>query len=643
MRHSFLAHSFCHSLLFIFSVLKSAEAIPINENYSEFEKNVQEQAEYLGLAQKDVWKKLLVYSDGRQEESYILSDDFFLSAEGASNPDAELKATISAFFSPEKDNSNEHSQCLFRGRFVWLKSQLDILDQGLKEAGLDARCPAYDEWSKSEENSSISLIYATGYLGNPASFYGHILLKLDASVIGATPLEDQSINFGAIVPPNENMVAYTIKGLVGSYEAGFTHREYFYHTHNYGENDLRDMWEYSLNLSQGERELLTGHAWELLGKKYRYYFFNRNCAFHMAELLELISGVEVVPDFPLWAIPQNVIQNLGEMYREGEPLLKEVTYLPSRQSRFYQKYMKLNALERKAFNDFAVGIQRLGNDKLSEFDDQAKKRILQTIIDYSQYTSISNPESDSEASRLYQEALKLMFTLPEGNAFDSMFLMDPPHEGRRPSRLYTRTSQGSGNNDSNLYVGIRPAYYDVLDTDSGHPKHSQLVMGEVELKLVNDSARLNRLSLFKVENVNRLATGLPGDIPDYWGVSLEIENDTLGCERCLLPRFSASKGRVFSPSVDFTLVAYLGGVIQGTGINHENLFIETGGIFAWDYSEKITFSARAKMLGSLDERHHHRARWELSGRYEISEEIDVRASYLNDDLNEYSLSLGWYW
>jgi len=67
--------------------------------------------------------------------------------------------------------------------------------------------------------SSVSLVYATGYLGNPASYYGHVLLKINSDGDTQTALEDQAINFGAIIPDNEGMVSYILKGLMGGYES----------------------------------------------------------------------------------------------------------------------------------------------------------------------------------------------------------------------------------------------------------------------------------------------------------------------------------------------------------------------------------------------------------------------------------------
>ena len=205
----------------------------------------------------------------------------------------ELDETIRAFASPPKNNPNEHAQCRFRARYLWLDSKLDFDSYQIQ----DQQCPDFEQWSLNGTTTSISVIFATGYLGNPASYYGHTLLKLNSSEKNdRTSLEDVSVNYGAIVPPGEGPLPYILKGVFGGYSGGFSDIQYYFHNHNYGENELRDMWEYELNLSQQEVDLLVAHTWEVLGKEYTYYFLRQNCAYQMAKVLEIIEGVSVTPE-----------------------------------------------------------------------------------------------------------------------------------------------------------------------------------------------------------------------------------------------------------------------------------------------------------------------------------------------------------
>ena len=53
----------------------------------------------LDLAHHPIWLKLLHY-EGRLPQSVVLTDDFFLSPAGRSSPQAELSATLEAYFLP---------------------------------------------------------------------------------------------------------------------------------------------------------------------------------------------------------------------------------------------------------------------------------------------------------------------------------------------------------------------------------------------------------------------------------------------------------------------------------------------------------------------------------------------------------------
>jgi hypothetical protein len=116
----------------------------------------------------------------------------FLAINGHVNPRAELQTTINALFSPViNNNPNIHVIC----------------DNEL-------------QWLGERQVKSISVIYADSYLGNPAAFYRHILFKVDSNKDKQTnELLNNSLNFDAQVPDNENPVAYISKGLIGGYQA----------------------------------------------------------------------------------------------------------------------------------------------------------------------------------------------------------------------------------------------------------------------------------------------------------------------------------------------------------------------------------------------------------------------------------------
>jgi hypothetical protein len=130
------------------------------------------------LARYPQWLKLLHYEKPivlpGQAKSVIHSDDFFLAADGAVNAYSEIKA-IYAELNALVIEKDKHVRCRFPARVAFIEKELKISSK------FDTKnnCPALYEWTKEGGITSISVVLATGYLGNPASYYGHTLLKFN--------------------------------------------------------------------------------------------------------------------------------------------------------------------------------------------------------------------------------------------------------------------------------------------------------------------------------------------------------------------------------------------------------------------------------------------------------------------------------
>jgi hypothetical protein len=135
------------------------------------------QAEAKQLASHPYWVALLHYRSTvlGGVKSEIVSPEFFLSPLGATDPQAELRATLEALAAPPGDAPDQHARCRFVARYKWLRQSLDWRGVEVPETP----CPLYQAYTHRNQIESLSLVYATGYLSNPASFYGHILLKFN--------------------------------------------------------------------------------------------------------------------------------------------------------------------------------------------------------------------------------------------------------------------------------------------------------------------------------------------------------------------------------------------------------------------------------------------------------------------------------
>ena len=596
------------------------------------------------LASQPTWHKLLVYeADGDGWKSAIHSPEFFLSPAGDHDALAELNATVMAMYQPANADADQHAQCRFRGRFVWLRQQ------GLLTDVAEQPCPAFQAFSSGDSVQSVSLVLATGYLGNPASFYGHTLLKLNSPVRdNRTILLDQTVNYGAIIPDDEDPISYVIKGVAGLYDAGFTHIQYYYHDHSYGETQLRDQWEYELELTRPEVELVVAHAWEVLGRKYDYYFFTRNCAYRMAEVVEVVDGVHIIPD-RTFMIPQTYLQQSQQQQRNGKPLIRGRYYHPSRQSRLYQRFAALSDAGEDAVAAAVAAGNALDFRTLAGYqalDDSEHHKVVDALLDYYQFRELDELDDAQQQVRAkspaYTATLRERYVLPPAPSQPIVAPDHAPEQGRMPGLVrsgWARDAEGKGA----LSLLVRPAYYDALDADVGHVRDGKLVMGELGVYAYQNRLKLDHFDALVIEGVNSSTTGLPGDRGNAWRVQFGWQRLDRSCDQCVVPRLSAQFGlaRPFAGR-QLMLGGFAGGGAQDSRQGYGYSFVE-GTLFANWHREQFDWRLEVNDYYQINSALDHEFETRLQGRYRVGLNQELRWQLLNQRGSTMEVGYGVYW
>lgn len=596
------------------------------------------------LSKTDTWKKLVVYEPsgllGTEVESAIRTKGFFLAPDGRTNPEAELLATINAFSEPVSSNPDNHAQCRFPARYQWLRSELGLTN----ELMTPVHCPEFSEWSEYGDAKSLSIIFASGYLGNPASYYGHTLLKLNSKDKDRTQLLDTSVNFGAIVEDDADPVSYIFKGLFGGYNGGFSHAEYYFHNQNYGELELRDLWEYELNLTPEQVDFILAHTWEVMGKEYQYFFLNKNCSFRLGELLEIIDGVKANPNNDFWVIPQSQILELDRASLNGKPLVKAITFHPSRQFRLYNRFHALQDQHKKMVAEAIENQKMLSSDTFQSEPMEDRFSILDTLLDYYQFIGQSVSGDDDHSIELaYQNVLAHRYRLPPGGSNPTYKKPASPDEGRNPSFIQLGLSY---NDDlgSGMKMNVRPAYYDSLDAGSEHTEFGELIMGQVELSVFGSKVMLDSVDFVSIQSLSTEATGLPGDGHDSWRLKAGLQSVQANCsETCLTLQIEGDRGYTLMATDNLALSGFVGAAIRDNkegGGNMEGRIIfnamsriseEVNALFEYQYKKQIDGSG--PNLNSF----------RFDTRYQIARNWDLRFSYEHEEGDEYTVLLGHYW
>lgn len=233
--------SLMKSVVLIFASLAvniaySAETNPSIQNYWSI-------AEQKKLDQDITWQRLM-YAN-KNQKSEVTYAGYFLSENGKNNLKEELKADISALFIPTQDNQS--IRCKFPARSQWLIQQLGIQENELPQV----KCSEFENWIGQIKPYKATLIYATDFMGNPSSMFGHTLLRLDPKDQQQLNLVSYAVNYAATVAGNDNW-SYAWKGLTGQYPGEYSLMPYYRKVKEYGDFESRDLWEYELNLSPEE-------------------------------------------------------------------------------------------------------------------------------------------------------------------------------------------------------------------------------------------------------------------------------------------------------------------------------------------------------------------------------------------------------
>ena len=313
--------------------IPQAQADIKNSSTSPYIQELIDRATQLGLANQRYWHLLLHYRPDVIEGFTSQADDpdFFLAPNGKTDPQAELVATLRAFFSSEEfGDIHQSSQCAFVARYHWLNTQLNFDPRRLPSQS----CTEFELWLQELNPAGISLIFPSAFLNNPPSMFAHTLLRIDqVDQTEETKLLSYTINFAAR-PTTEFFLAFAYMGLTGGFEGYFSIKPFYELVKKYGDIQNRDIWEYQLDFTQEEIARVLMHEWELQKIHFDYFFFKENCAYQILSLLEIAKpALQLTDQFYLWTIPGETVR----LVSQHPGLVKRVTFMTSRTTNIRRK------------------------------------------------------------------------------------------------------------------------------------------------------------------------------------------------------------------------------------------------------------------------------------------------------------------
>lgn len=451
---------------------------------------LQERTRRLGLARDVYWHVLLHYHPASLGRTVSDVDNaaFFLSPSGKTDPQSELDATLRAFFQPLGSSSIEsiegHPRCAFPARFHWLKERLQWEDSWFPVVP----CRNFEVYRAEFRAESVSFIFASYYLGAPASVFGHTFMKFNASGEKKTDLLDYSVNYAAN-PGDLDPFRYSFYGLIGGYDGAFSLLPYHTKVREYSDMENRDIWEYVLNLNDAQILRMQLHLWELLGRaSFNYFFATENCGYQLLGLIEA-----AVPEHRLtraylgWVIPSETVKLLAE-----HGLIRTVRYRPSARSIMRQRMQELTSGERSY-------VLAMLENRIEPYLAPTERNlyIYDTLLTALQYRKEGKKLTDDDL-QFYRRLLRDRARLP---AYEDRSKYTPQStsvaDGHAPVML--RMGAGADRDGPAALIEYRPIYHDLLAGDTGYPPFSELEEFAFRVRIPSgmparlDSFRLLRL------------------------------------------------------------------------------------------------------------------------------------------------------
>lgn len=341
-----------------------AEQVPIDNRLRE-------------LAHDPAWLTLGHYRPDTLGSGYTSQaddPDFFISPEGKTSPHAELVATLEAIRKPGKGDS--HARCRFPARDHWLREQLE-----LPEAEIS--CPTFQEWRDTLNTETVTLVFAASYLNSPSSMFGHTFLRLDPPQTDekADLLLASTISYAADAAAHDSEIMFAYRGIFGGYPGITTIQPYYEKIRLYSDIENRDLWEYQLNLTPAETDMLLAHAWEIREKNFDYYFFDENCAYRLLALIDVSRpGTNLLDEVSTHAIPSDTVRWVVD-----HDLVASVNYRPSSATVVEHYIDQLSQEERDLAANLAYGERSVESDAIESLPPEARAQVLDATYEYVRY------------------------------------------------------------------------------------------------------------------------------------------------------------------------------------------------------------------------------------------------------------------
>jgi hypothetical protein len=429
-------------------------------------------ANILKLYEKNEWKALLHYNNKLDitDKTFILSENFSL--------EEELNLTINSFYSSAEkyENINNHPQCKFPGRLLFISHELNISESEFPKIN----CPDFNTYKIKAPAEEIYLIYASEKVNNPSSMMGHTFLKY-SGVNHQDREVEHAVTFYTVID-TINIFTLAYQNIFSGMNGLFALQPYKKIKEQYTEIEYRNIWEYQLKLSEYRRKLIDYHIWELKGIEMKYFFTSYNCSTVIYYTLSL-ANPRIYDDAKLWITPLDTVKFLykydlivnSELFPSNEWLIK----------------MTAENLDDDKVNNIVSIVNNKSYNQINELDFNSLK-LLEV------YSTLKYKEESIEKDELISIQKNIDdATENDGNTFDISHYKSP---NKIPNERQISLGYKNINEEEYNKLSFLPASHLLNDNNKEYFGESELKIGYLSILVNKDEILLDEFTLFGMKS-----------------------------------------------------------------------------------------------------------------------------------------------
>ena len=321
--------------------------------------------------------------------------------------------------------------------------------------------------------------------------FGHTFLRINSEY--DSKLLSYAVNYAADANPDkENGVIFAIKGLFGGYFGKYSLLPYYDKLKEYRDSEQRDIWEYDLDLTQEEALKMIRHIWELNDTHSYYYFFTENCSYNMLWFLEAARPtIDLRKYFTYQVIPLETVHAT-----KNENIIKKSSYRASKRT-LLLKYEEL--LDKKYIAlalllvDSKITSTLIVED--SEIETQQKMYILEASIELLEYNFSKSKVTKERYLELFHSLSKARASLGLGEKIE---IKTPANPLQSHQAIRTMIGAGVKEGKGVGYLGIRPAYHSLEDSNYGFLRGTQIEFLNIELSYTKDKIDIEDATILSI-------------------------------------------------------------------------------------------------------------------------------------------------